>query len=100
MHSINRRNLGMDGDKIKLIAYRDFLFDKYLDLLDKHNKWKKGQAPLPIGYVTSEKTTRKQITTIIENRLQEISAKLRDLDEKITFNRSANDLYTHIKEIY
>lgn len=89
-----------DHVKLNLIAYRDHLFDKYLSVLDKYEKWKSGEAPMVIGRVTGEKTTRKELAFMIKNHLMELSAQLRDLDEKISVTRSPDDLYHHIRDVY
>lgn len=89
-----------DFVKANLIAYRDHLFDKYLSVLDKYEKWKSGEAPMVIGRVTGKNTTKKQLTSMIKNHLMEISDQLRDLDGKISVTRSPDDIYNHIRDVY
>jgi len=87
-------------DKIHLIVYRDHLFDKYLSVYDKCEKWRKGEAPLSIGRMTGKKNTRKEMAFMMKNHLMEISEQLRILDDKICITRSPDDIFYHIKEIY
>jgi len=89
-----------DHAKLNIIAYRDHLFDKYLSVLDKYEKWRKGEVPMAIGRVTGDKTTKKQLAFMIKNHLMEISAQLRDLDTVISALRSPDEMYVHIREIY
>lgn len=86
--------------KMQLIMLRDCLFDKYLETYDKHQQWINGNAKLVHGRVKDKDLTRKQIAAMIGDQLTEISADLRELDEKICKRSTPEETFTTNKEIY
>ena len=89
-----------EAAKQKLILYRDHLFDKYLEVYDKCERWSKGEVPLAIGRTTGAKETRKQMVFMMKNHLLEISEQLREIDTLICRVKTPEDIYIENKEIY
>lgn len=90
----------IDLHKLTLITYRDHLFDKYLSVIDKREKWERGEAEFAIGRVTGKKETKAHMIKMIQEHLNDISTELRDLDNRICRFDTAEETFTKIKEIY
>lgn len=79
---------------------RDHLFEKYLELYDKHEKWTSGKAKLAHFRVTNKKEARAELALMIHRHMMEISEELILLDEQICKPTSPDDMFIRNSEIY
>lgn len=83
-----------------MIQERDLLFDKYIDALDKYIKWSKGEVQVKSAYNNrDEKYYQNEISKLLRKHMNELSIRLRELDEQIT-ELKHTDLPTQIGEVH
>lgn len=82
-----------------LIHERDLLFDKYIESLDKYIKWSKGEVQVKSSYNNrDERYYQNEMSKLLKKHMNEISVRLRTLDEQITKLKHI-DLPTQISEV-
>lgn len=88
------------SEKINMLAYRDVLFDRYLEIYDKYKRWESGEIKLVCDSRSNLKSGRKIIINLIKDHLAEISRELVELDTRLIKRMSPEEIYYRTAEIY